>query len=627
MRVTRGIRAALADGPAHSEKEITMPSAKYENLVDMFERSVKTYGSQDLFGTKTHGYWSWMSYTEVGKLVTRLRGGLASIGIKPGDRVALISNNRVEWAVTAYACFGLGAALVPMYEAQLPKEWAFICNDCEVTAVLAATPEIQAKCQDLKEKVPSVKHVIGLSAPKSEPNSYEALLEAGDKSPAPVAAISPDDMACLIYTSGTTGNPKGVMLSHGNLISNINAVLDLLPIGTDDRSLSFLPWAHAFGHTCELHFMISQGASIALCESVDKLLVNLTEVRPTVLCSVPRIFNRIYDAVNKQMAGQPKPVQRLFQEGLKAADKKRAGKPLHPLEKAVFFLADKVAFAKVRGRFGGRLRYAFSGGSALSREVAEFIDGLGIKVYDGYGLTETSPIATGNHPGAHRIGSVGQAIPGVRVVIDKAAAGGDPKHGEIVVYGPNVMKGYYNRDEENKAVFTEDGGFRTGDLGYLDPDGFLYITGRIKEQYKLENGKYVAPAPLEEKIKLSPYIANVMVYGDNRLYNVALVVPDMPSLKKWAEEHGVSVSSDEKLLDDGRVKALLQGEIDKQGKEFKGFERIKKVALVPEDFSTQNGMLTPSLKVKRRVVWQKYGPKIEALYAEGAPSKGASAAN
>lgn len=604
-----------------------MPSAKYENLVEMFERSVKTYGSRDLFGTKKHGYWSWMSYAEVGKLVARFRGGLASLGIKRGDRVAIISNNRIEWAVAAYACFGLGAALVPMYEAQLPKEWAFICNDCEAVAVIAATPEIQAKCQELQEKAPSVKHVIGLSAPKGEPTSYEALLEAGDKSPAPVTAISPDDMACLIYTSGTTGNPKGVMLSHGNLISNINSVLDLLPLSSEDRSLSFLPWAHAFGHTCELHFMISQGASIALCEAVDKLLVNLTEVRPTVLCSVPRIFNRLYDAVNKQMKGQPKPVQMLFHEGLKAAGKKRQGKLLHPLEKAVLFVADKVAFAKVRARFGGRLKYAFSGGSALSQEVAEFIDGLGITVYEGYGLTETSPMVTGNHPRGHRIGSVGQAIPGVRIVIDKAAAGGDPKHGEIVIYGPNVMKGYYNRDEENKAVFTEDGGFRTGDLGYLDAEGFLFVTGRIKEQYKLENGKYVAPAPLEEKLKLSPYIANAMVYGDNRLYNVALVVPDMHALKKWAGEQGVSAGSDEKMLEDGRVKALIQGEIDKQGKEFKGFERIKKVALVSEDFSTQNGMLTPSLKVKRRVVWEKYGKKIEALYAEGAPGKGASAAN
>jgi long-chain acyl-CoA synthetase len=606
-------------------EEITMSSAKYENLVDMFERSVKAYGSRDLFGVKKHGDWSWTGYAEVGKLVDRFRGGLAALGIKKGDHVAIVSNNRVEWAVAAYACFGLGAALVPMYEAQLPKEWAFICNDCGAIAVLAATPEIQDKFKEMLDKTPSIKHLIGLSAPKSDPTSYEALLEAGDKNPTPPLPLSLEDTACLIYTSGTTGNPKGVILTHGNLISNVNAVQDLLALGPEDRSLSFLPWAHSFGHTCELHCMISRGASMALCESVDKIVANLAEVRPSVLFSVPRIFNRIYDGVNKQMTQKPPIVQKLFREGLKAATKQRRGQPLDLLEKALHLLASRIVFAKIRGKFGGRLKYAFSGGSALAREVAEFIDGLGITVYEGYGLTETSPIATSNRPGGHRIGSVGQAIPGVRVVIDKSVTS-DPKQGEIIVYGPNVMKGYHNRDEENKAVFTEDGGFRTGDLGCLDDDGFLYITGRIKEQYKLENGKYVAPSPLEEKLKLSPLIANAMVYGDNRLYNVALICVDLDTLKSWAKEQGIAFDSDEKLLNNPQVKAHVQAEVDKYSTEFKGFERIKRLALITEDFTTQNGMLTPSLKVKRRFVMQKYGAKIDALYAEAPEASQRSAA-
>jgi long-chain acyl-CoA synthetase len=602
-----------------------MSSAKYENLVDMFERSVKAFGPRQLFGTKKNGQWGWTTYAETGKQVEAFRAGLVALGVKRGDNVAIISNNRVEWAVAAYACFGIGAALVPMYEAQLAKEWAFICNDCNATAVIAATDEIYEKCKDLKEKAPSIQHVIGLSLPKTDPLSYAGILEAGAKTPSPAIHPEPKDTACLIYTSGTTGNPKGVILSHGNLISNINAVQGMLPLNDEDRSLSFLPWAHSFGHTCELHCMLSRGASIAICEAVDKIIANLAEVQPTVLMSVPRIFNRIYDGVTKQMAARPPLVQKLFYAGLKAASKQKKGQTLGLVEKATLAVADKVVFTKIRARFGGRLKYAFSGGSALSKDVGEFIDSLGITVYEGYGLTETSPITTANRPGGHRIGSVGQPIPGVKVVIDKAASG-DPKHGEIVVYGPNVMMGYHNREEDNKAAFTEDGGFRTGDLGYIDDDGFLYITGRIKEQYKLENGKYVAPAPLEEQLKLSPFIINAMIYGDNRLYNVALIVADMDAVKAWAGSQGISADSDEKLLENAKVKEMMQSEVEKASAEFKGFEKVKRITLTAEDFTAQNDQLTPSLKVKRRVVWQKYGPQIEALYAEGKPaSKGAEA--
>jgi long-chain acyl-CoA synthetase len=607
-----------------------MASIKYENLVDMFERSVKAYGPRELFGTKKNGRWVWTTYAEMGKLVDDFRGGLASLGVQRGDRLCVISNNRVEWAVIAYACMGLGASVVPMYEAQQSKEWAFIANDCRAVGFVAATAEIHAKAKEIidtwdeLDKAPAPRLLIGLALPKADALSFEALLEAGAKSPVPSIHPEAKDTACLIYTSGTTGNPKGVILSHDNIISNVNAVQGMLPLGGDDRSLSFLPWAHSFGHTVELHCMLSRGASIAICEAVDKIIPNLAEVRPTVLISVPRIFNKIYDGVNKQMADRPAPVRTLFQAGLRASTKQKKGKELSLLEKLTLAIADRVVFGKIRDKFGGRLKYAFSGGSALSKDVAEFIDALGITVYEGYGLTETSPIATANRPGAHRIGSVGQPIPGVKVVLDKTKAD-DGKQGEILVYGPNVMMGYHNRDAENKEVFTEDGGFRTGDLGVLDDDGFLYITGRIKEQYKLENGKYVAPAPLEEQLKLSPFIVNAMVYGDNRLFNVALVVADMDAVKKWAAEAGVSAESDDKLLENARVKDMLQLEVEKASGSFKGFERIKKIAVIAEDFTAQNGMLTPSLKVKRRVVWGKYGPQIEALYVGIEKTKGASA--
>jgi long-chain acyl-CoA synthetase len=602
-----------------------MSSPKFENLVDMFERSIKLYGPRELFGTKTGEQWVWTSYQEMGTLVDNFRGGLASLGISRGDRVAIISNNRLEWAVAAYACYGLGAALVPMYEAQLPKEWAFIMNDCTAVAVIAASAEIYAKCKELQEQIPSLKHLLGLSLPASDPLSYAALLAAGAKSPVPAIKPEPKDTSCLIYTSGTTGNPKGVILSHGNIISNINAIHEILPLRSQDRSLSFLPWAHSFGHTCELHALLSLGGAMALAESVDKIVANLAEVSPTVLISVPRIFNRIYDGVNKQMAAKPAPIRNLFHAGMRSATKQKKGEPLGFMDKLLLTVADRIVFSKIRAKFGGRLQYAFSGGAALSKEVAEFIDNLGIMVYEGYGLTETAPVATSNRPDARRIGSVGKAIPGVKIIIDKTASG-DPKHGEIVIHGPNIMQGYHNRDEENQAVFTEERGFRSGDLGYLDDDGFLYITGRIKEQYKLENGKYVAPAPLEEHLKLSPYILNAMVYGDNRLYNVALLVPDTEALKEWAAKTGLSFGSTDELLASQQVMKHLMSEVDKYSGEWKGFEKIRKITLTAEDFTTQNGMLTPSLKLKRRVAWQKFGPQVEALYRDDAQGKTASAA-
>jgi long-chain acyl-CoA synthetase len=589
----------------------------FKNLVDMFEKSVKTHGSHDLFGTKRGGEWKWSTYAEIGEQVTALRGGLAALGIKKGDCVAVVANNREEWAVLAYACSGLGAALVPMYEAQNPKEWEFIANDCKAVALFAGSSKVlDTAKKKLEGSVPSLKHIIGMELPADDENSYAGLIAKGKKSPVDALDPEPGDTACLIYTSGTTGNPKGVILSHGNIVSNVNAVQHMLPIGPDDRSLSFLPWAHSFGHTCELHVMISRGASIALAEAVDKIVANLAEVHPTLLFSVPRIFNRIYDGVNKQMSEKPGIIQGLFASGIRAATKKRKGESLTLGESIALPLARKIIFSKIVDKFGGRLKYAFSGGAALSREVAEFIDGLGITVYEGYGLTETSPIATANRPGAHKIGSVGKPIEDVKIVIDKSQVDAGSKDGEIVIYGPNVMQGYYNRPEENEAVFTEDKGFRTGDLGYLDDEGFLYITGRLKELYKLQNGKYVAPAPLEERIKLSPFITNCMVYGDNRLYNVALVVPDFSTLKPWAQEQGIDAASDEKLIENPKVKEKLKAEVEEYAAEFKGFEEIRKIALLPEDFTTENGMLTPSMKVKRRVVTQTYGDKLESLYAD-----------
>jgi long-chain acyl-CoA synthetase len=593
-----------------------------ETLTRMFEHSVAEHGPRELFGTKRNGAWAYMTYAEFGALVDRVRAGLASIGVERGDRVAIVSNNRPEWAVAAYACYGLGAAFVPMYEAQPPKDWEFVARDCSAKALIVPSHAVLVKAVELLDTVPSLRSIVLLDgATNGDPRvkTYASLVGVGQA----VASIhpEPDDVATLLYTSGTTGNPKGVMLSHRNIASNVGAALRVFPIRSADRSLSILPWAHAFGQTAELHTMIACGASMAICEGVDKILDNLVEVKPTILVCVPTIFNRLYTAVRQQLSGRPKAVQRLVERALGVKARERSGVRAGLHEKLLFTLVDRLVFAKVRARLGGKVVFAISGGAALSREVAEFIDAIGVVVFEGYGLTETGPVVAANAPGARRIGSVGRPFPGVRVEIDGAAAehnpveGGAPVEGEIVVFGPNVMKGYFHRPEETAEVFTASGGFRTGDMGYLDKNGFLVITGRIKEQYKLENGKYVVPSVLEEQLKLSPYVAGVMVYGANKPYNVALVVPNTAALRKWAEVNKVSLASTiEQVVKDDRVRALFASEIRALSSEFKGFERIEDFVLVPTEFTVENGMLTPKMSLRRRKVVEVHGAALDELY-------------
>jgi long-chain acyl-CoA synthetase len=583
--------------------------AKFQTLVDIYRDAIKTFPDNPLFGVKKGGEWHWTTYLQFAKLTDGFRAGLAELGLGKGDRLAIIANNRVEWAVAAYACFGLGVAFVPMYEAQLPKDWEFIVRDSDAKVLVVATDAIAEKTREFLGTIPSLKHIISMdpaTKTSEEVRSFSELTKTPPKVPLIDAAGM--DTAGFIYTSGTTGNPKGVILSHGNIASNVSAIHECFPMSSMDRSLSFLPWAHYFGQTVELHGLFSMGASLAIAESVEKILDNLAETKPTLLFSVPRIFNKLYAAVQKQISTKPGFIQAMVRSSLASRAKQRNGQEVSLGEGLVLALTDKVVFSKVRARFGGQLKYAFSGGAAISTEVAEFIDSLGITVYEGYGLTETSPIATANWPNNRKIGSVGKPIPGVKVKI--------ADDGEIIVYGDNVMQGYHNRREENDAVMAPDGGFRTGDMGRIDDDGFVYITGRLKEQYKLENGKYVVPTPLEEQIKLSPYVLNVMVHGDNKPYNVALVVANMDAVKKWAADNGVTDSDPEKLLANAKVRALFKKELDHYGEKFKGFEGVKDFALIPEDFTPENGMLTPSLKVKRRKVFERYEPVIEALYAK-----------
>ncbi|MEM9187904.1 MAG: long-chain fatty acid--CoA ligase [Myxococcota bacterium] len=587
---------------------------KFESLVDIYKHSTSTFVDRPLFGEKKGGDWKWMSYGDFKNATDAFRAGLKDLGVESGDRVAVISNNRPEWAIAAYATYGSGACYVPMYEAMLNKDWKYILGDCEAKAVVVANESIRNRIQEFRSELPKLEHVIVIDGEGNDDSTAWAdVIQRGKDNPSEVANPTGEDLAGFIYTSGTTGNPKGVKLTHKNLAYNVSAVHDFFPMSEDDRSLSFLPWAHSFGQTCELHGLFSMGASMGIAEAVDKIIPNLAEIRPTLLFSVPRIFNKIYDGLNKRMAEEGGLKKSLFDAAMNNQNlrKELAGKGRSSgWADFKHKLLDKLVFSKVRERFGGRLKYAFSGGAAISKQVAEFIDNLGITVYEGYGLTETSPIATANYPGNRKIGSIGKPIPGVTVTIDKEVTG-DDVNGEIVIHGHNIMAGYHNLPEENKKVFTEDGGFRTGDMGRMDDEGFVYITGRIKEQYKLENGKYVVPSPLEELLKLSPYIANVLVFGDNKPFNVAIVVPDLEVLGQWGSEHGVS---DEKLLTDPAVEKLIAQELEQHSDQFKQFEKVRKFKLIPDDFTTENGMLTPSLKVKRRIVINAYDDELNSLY-------------
>jgi long-chain acyl-CoA synthetase len=588
-----------------------------------------------LAAKKNGGPYQTTSVAEFGKQVDEARAGLAALGVKKGDRVAIISDNCVEWPVVAFAVYGLGAWVVPMYESQAPEEWAFIIADCQASVVAAGSPAVAARFEPHRAALPSVKAVVAL---RGEPratggaavDTLEALRARGAAATVPPAEVRGEDMAALIYTSGTTGKPKGVMLTHDNLTSNMRSLLDSFTFEvTGERSLAFIPWAHVYGQVCELYMGLATGSALYLAEAPTTLVQNLAEAKPTILYSVPRVWNRVYAGINGKMLAAGGLKLKLFRRALAVADarEKLAGQGRRSgwldLQGKVL---DRLVFSKVRAALGGQLKYALSGAAALSPEVARFFSHVGLTVCEGYGLTETSPVATNNRPGAIRLGSVGKAIPGctIKVVPVEGAAAGE---GELVIYGPNVMKGYYNRPEETAAVMLPDGGFRTGDVGRVDADGYVYITGRVKEQFKLENGKYVAPAPLEEQLKLSPYLAQVFLHGANKPHLVALVVPNPDALKTWvADKPALADKSLAELCQSEAVQALVRGELDRLSAGFKGFERIQAFTLVPEDFTLENGLVTPSLKVKRTAVVQRYGKQLDALYQQGAGSSSVAAA-
>lgn len=595
------------------------PLMKPDNIVEILEKSVAKFPQRPFLGTKnnTLKQYEWITYADFGKRVDNLRNGLSQLGVQKDDAVGIICNNSTEWAICFFATSGLGARFVPMYEAELAQVWKYIINDAQVKVLFISKKEIYAKIKDALSSIPTLQKVIIM-----EGDGPDTLADMEKKGAAKkVKSIYPDQssICVLIYTSGTTGDPKGVLLSQANITSNAHAVTVCFPdINENDTSLSILPWAHVFG-LGELVVYCLLGASMGLAEKASTIPEDLLLVKPTFMTAVPRVFNKVYDGLITKMNEEGGLAKTLFFMGVEAGKKKRElaaqGKSSF-MTNLKFKIADAVVFQKIRERLGGRLTGAMTGSAQMNPEISHFFWDMGVPLYDAYGLTETSPGATMNCPAKYKIGSIGPAMGLGKIVIDKSAVGPDAIDGEIIIYGPNVMQGYHNKPEATKAVMTPDGGFRTGDRGRLDEEGFLFMTGRIKEQFKLENGKYVFPVAIEEDIKLNHYIENAMIYGEGREYNICLVSPDFVALDKWAEKNNLPKDHAD-LLKKEETKKFLENEIVNQLKATYGsYEIPRKFIFIDQSFSLENGMLTQTMKLKRRVVFEKYKDQINALYAK-----------
>ena len=585
-------------------------------LVDVF-RNLETLAKPDLLLHKTGGSWVPISTAEFSSSVKAVSAALGTLGVPQGGAVVLLSENRPEWPTIDFACQCYGAVLVPVFPTMVAEQAEYIVRDCGATVAFASTPEQAAKLVKAQASCPKLAHVFVFDHAGGAGKPFAALLEEGRKAHAAApgtfderaAARQPSDLATIIYTSGTTGEPKGAMLVQSNFVSNMLAGCSLLPFDSTAVTMSFLPLAHVFERLVEYCYY-HRGATVAFAESIDKLRDNLAEVNPHIFGAVPRVYEKVYARVlDKVEAGSPAK-KKLFQSAVAVgkevlrlrAEKKTPGGALA----LQHFLYERLVFRKIRAALGTRFRFAISGGAPLSKELAEFFWAIGVEVYEGYGLTETSPVIAVNGPSAWRLGTVGRVMPGVEVRI--------AEDGEILTRGPHVMKGYYGKPEATAEAIDPDGWFHTGDIGVLDEDGFLRITDRKKEIIVNSNGKNVAPAPIENALKSDPFVAQPVVIGDRRKFLSCLIVPNFEKLREWAAKNGLSGLSDRELVDNAKVRAIYQEIVDRWNEGKPHEQLINAFELLAEELTIEGGELTPTLKVKRRVVDQKYRTRIDRLY-------------
>jgi long-chain acyl-CoA synthetase len=572
---------------------------------------------------KRGGEWFTLSYSELAQRVQDLSIGLLELGIRPGDRVAILSENRPEWAIADYACLTARFTDVPIYPTLPAKQIEFNLRDSGATAVLVSTREQLQKVLEIRDRLPALRHVIAFNVDARGKNvlSLDEVYARGRPArpqrlnwKTDALAVEPGDLATLIYTSGTTGEMKGVMLTHGNIASNVTTCCSMFSFSHDDECLSFLPLSHIFERMFGHYSMFHSGVLINYAEHVDTVAADMQKWRPTLMASVPRLYEKIYGRVLEQVRTSSRLRQGLFfwakKTGEATVQRRLSGRALSPALALKYRLADRLVFAKLRARTGGRLRFFISGGAPLSADIAKFFHAAGMPILEGYGLTETSPVIAVNTFQHARLGTVGRPIPGVEVKI--------APDGEVLTRGPHVMAGYYQKPGATGEVLDRDGWFHTGDVGQLDDAGFLCITDRKKDLIVTAGGKNIAPQPIERLAKTNKFVSNAVMLGDRRRFPIMLIVPNFQTLGAWATDQGISAGTAAALLGRAEVREKLEREVLTTLGDLAHFEIPKKFVFLPEDFSVEAGELTPTLKIKRRIVEQHHREAIEALYQETA---------
>lgn len=591
----------------------------YGSLPSRFLNAVDQTPSPRAQMIRSGDRWLEISSQEFLRRTAGLANALVELGVKPGDRVGLFAPNCPEWHTADFAISGSGGVTVPIYFNEAPERMTYILNHCEAKVLfISGTSQLQ-KFLACRDRLPEIQHVIVANSDQPIPSEflrYETLIAS--TGPAEIAAyrlrvsqVLPGQLASIIYTSGTTGEPKGVMLTHNNFSSNVtDTCYDFKIYPESDLAVSFLPLAHVYGRLLDYVYIFA-GCPVAYVPIVEDTAQALLEMHPTVLAAVPRFFEKIYVRIMEKGAKHTGLQRKIFfwamQVAKQAAPWRASGEPASFTLRTKWTLADKLVYSKIRVGTGGRLRLVMSGGAPLSKDLAEFFWAIGLPLYQGYGLTETSPILTSNFP-VNRVGSSGKPIRNVEIRI--------ADDGEILAKGPCVMQGYYKSPEATSEVFTEDGWFKTGDIGYLDKDNYLFITDRKKDLLKTAAGKFVAPQPIENSLKTSPYILNGMIVGDQRKFVVALIVPNPTTIAARLAEEGLTFSSNAELAAHPRTYALIEEEVKRLTAHFAQYETIKRFALLPDDFTFDNGGLTFTMKLKRRVVEKQYATLIEKLYSD-----------
>jgi len=591
----------------------------YGTLPSRFLHSVDEFANPRAQLFRVGDRWEVISSQEFLRRVAGLAHALVELGVKPGDRVGLFSPNCPEWHTADFAISGAGGVTVPVYFNESPDRLTYIVNHCEAKVLIVSGAAQWQKLQAVRSRLNAIEQIIVCHAGADLPSDalkYETLIAtAGGVEIASyrmrAAQVLSSQLASIIYTSGTTGEPKGVMLTHENFCSNVTDTCNDFDLQSgSDIALSFLPLAHVYGRMLDYVYLFN-GIGVAYVDIVEQVAQALLQVHPSVIAAVPRFLEKIYARLMEQGSRHSGVTRKIFDWSMEVAKRSalwRCGEaPASLALRLQWYVASKLVYSKIRTGTGGNLRIVFSGGAPLSKDLAEFFWGVGIPVYQGYGLTETSPILTSNYP-QNRVGSSGRPIPNVQIRI--------ADDGEILAKGPCVMQGYYKDPESTRAVLSADGWFKTGDIGYLDKDNYLFITDRKKDLLKTAAGKFIAPQPIENALKTSPFILNAMVIGDQRKFIVALIVPNHAAVSAKAAEQGITFSSNAAMAAHPWVRTLIDGEVKRLTAQLAKYETIKRFALLPEDFTFDNGALTFTMKLKRRVVEKAYHDVIESLYAD-----------